>query len=61
MAPERQNAEYPYTLNIETSTGQAVTVPLAFLTREQLAEFLQFDFQRLAEEAGIKGARVEVQ
>lgn len=61
MTPEAQQVEYPYTVSIETSTGQAISVPIAFLTREQVANFLQFDFKRLAQEAGIKGARVLVQ
>jgi hypothetical protein len=53
--------EYPYTLKIETSTGQSVTVPLAFLTREQVARFLQSDLKRIAAEAGVKGTRVHVE
>ena len=61
MAPEAQHVEYPYTLKIQTSTGQSVTVSIAFLTRGQVADFLQSDFKRLAKEAGIEGARVEVQ
>jgi hypothetical protein len=61
MSPEVQNVEYPFTLKIETSTGQSVTVPIAFLTRKQVAEFLQSDFKRLTQEAGAKGARVHVE
>ncbi|HLH06979.1 MAG TPA: hypothetical protein VKW78_07070 [Terriglobales bacterium] len=61
MSPEAQRIEYPYTLKIETATGQSVTVPLAFLTREEIAKFLQSDFQRLAQEAGVKGTRVHVE
>ena len=61
MSPEAQNVEYPFTLKIETSTGQSVTVPIAFLTREQVAKFLQTDFKRITEEAGVTGTRVHVE
>ena len=61
MSPEAQVVEYPYTLKIETASGQSVTVPIAFLTREQVAKLLQSDFKRLTEEAGIKGTRVYVE
>lgn len=61
MTPETQPAEYPYSVKIETSTGQSTDVPIAFLTREQLANFLQFDFKRLVQEAGIEGARIHVE
>jgi hypothetical protein len=55
------NVEYPYTLQIETSTGQSVTVPIAFLTREQVARFLQSDFKRITQEAGVNGTRVNIE
>jgi hypothetical protein len=61
MMPEVQPVEYPFTVTIETSTGESFAVPIASLTREQVANFLQFDFKRLAQEAGISGARVHVQ
>jgi hypothetical protein len=61
MSLEKQNVEYPYSLKIETSTGQSVTIPIAFLTREQVAKFLQSDFKRITEEAGVKGTRVCVE
>jgi hypothetical protein len=61
MSPEAQVVEYPFTLKIETSSGQSVTVPIAFLTREQVAKFLQTDFKRLAQESGMKGSRVHVE
>ena len=61
MSPEAQKLEFPYTLKIETPTGQSVTVPIAFLTREEITSFLQSDFQRLAQEAGMKGSRVHVE
>ena len=61
MSLEAKNVEYPFTLKIETSTGQSVTVPIAFLTREQVAKFLQSDFKRITEDAGVKGTRVHVE
>jgi hypothetical protein len=61
MSPEVQTIEYPYTLKIETPTGQSVTVPIAFLTRDEVTSFLQSDFQRLAQEAGMRGSRVHVE
>ena len=61
MNVEAQQAEYPYFVKVETSTGQSANVPIAFLTRQQVENFLQFDFKRLIEEAGIKGARIHVE
>ena len=61
MSSEAQAVEYPFALKIETSTGQSVTVPIAFLTREQVAMLLQTDFKRLAQEAGVQGSRVSVE
>ncbi len=61
MSSEAQKIEFPFTLKIETSTGQFVTVPIAFLTREQVGKLLQSDFKRIAEEAGVKGSRVHVE
>jgi len=61
MSAEAQAVEFPYTLKIETMAGQSVTVPIAFLTQEQVARFLQTDFKRLAKEAGMKGARAHVE
>ena len=61
MSSEAQKIEFPFTLKIETPTGQSVTVPIAFLTRDQVARLLQSDFKRLAEEAGMKGSRVHVE
>jgi len=61
MSAEAQAVEYPFTLKIETMTGQSVTVPIAFMTREQVARFLQTDFKRLAQESGMKGARLHVE
>jgi hypothetical protein len=61
MTPETQQAEYPYSVKIETSTGQSATVAIAFLTPKQVENFFQFDFKRLAQEAGVKGARIYVE
>jgi hypothetical protein len=61
MTAEAQQTEYPYFVKIETSTGQSANVPIAFLTAQQIENFLQFDFKRLVEEAGIKGARIHVE
>ena len=61
MSPEVQQVEHPYTLKIETPTGQSVTVPIAFMTRKEIADFLQTDFKRIAQEAGMKGSRVHVE
>jgi hypothetical protein len=61
MTAEAQSAEYPFCVKIETSTGQSANVPIAFLTRQQVENFLQFDFKRLVEEAGIRGARIHVE
>lgn len=60
MAPETQ-PEFPYFVKIETTSGQSATVPIAFLTMKQVEAFLQTDFKRLVEEAGIKGARLHVE
>jgi hypothetical protein len=61
MVRETQQAEYAYLVKIETASGKSANVPVAFLTRQQLESFLQFDFKRLVEEAGIKGARIHVE
>jgi len=61
LKTEVQPVEYPYSLKIETSAGQSVTVPIAFLTKEEVGKFLQTDFQRLTQEAGVKGTRVYVE
>lgn len=61
MNPETQPSESPYCVRIETETGQTATVPIAVLTPKQLEIFLQTEFKRLAQEAGVKGARVSVE
>jgi hypothetical protein len=61
MTSETQQPEYPYCVRIETSSGQSANVPIAFLTRQQVEQFVQSDFKRLAQEAGVKGARILVE
>jgi hypothetical protein len=61
MNSETQQSESPYCVKIETATGQSTTVPIAVLTPQQLEVFLQTEFTRLAQEAGVKGARVHVE
>jgi hypothetical protein len=61
MNLETQQSESPYRVKIETETGQSATVPIAVLTPEQLKIFLQSDFKRLAQEAGVKGVRIHVE
>ena len=61
MTPETQQFESPYCLRIETETGKSSTVPIAVLTPKQLEVFVQSEFKRLAQEAGVKGARIHVE
>jgi len=61
MASETQQSESPYSVKIETATGRSTTVPIVVLTPKQLEDFLQVEFKRLAQEAGVKGARVHVE
>jgi hypothetical protein len=61
VSAETLQAEYPYVLKIETSTGRFTDLPIAFLTAKQIESFLQSDFQRLVREAGIKGVRIHVE
>ena len=61
MAPEAEQPEYPYSVKIESPTGQSATVSIAFLTPKQVENILQFEFKRLAQEAGVKGARIHVE
>ncbi len=61
MTPDMQQAEYAYFVRIETLAGQSATVPIAFFTPKQIESFLRFDFKRLVEEAGVKGARIHVE
>jgi hypothetical protein len=61
MTPETQQSESPYSVKIETATGRSTTIPIVVLTAKQLEDFLQIEFKRLAQEAGVKGARVHVE
>ena len=61
MTPETHQSETPYAVKIETATGKSTTVPIAVLTPKQLEDFLQVEFKRLAQEAGVKGARIHVE
>jgi hypothetical protein len=61
MTRETQQSESPYAVKIETPTGGCTIVPIAVLTPKQLEAFLQIEFKRLAQEAGVKGARVHVE
>lgn len=61
MAQETQAAELPFFVKIETANGKTTTVPIAFMTRGQVETFLQTDFKRLVNEAGIKGARIFIE
>jgi hypothetical protein len=61
MFPETQQSEYPYSVKIETPTGHVATVPIAFLTPKEVEAFLQVEFKRLAQEAGVKGARIHME
>ena len=61
MTPETQQPEYPYSVKIETSTGHHANISVAFMTPKQVEDFIQFDFKRLVQEAGFKGARIHVE
>lgn len=61
MSQQTQQPELPYFLKIETSTGHTSTVPIAFLTPKQVEDFIQVDFKRIVQEAGINGARVHIE
>ncbi len=60
MIPQTRQPLYPYSVNIETATGKPATLPVTLLTPKQVEE-VQVEFKRLAQEAGIKGARINVQ
>ncbi len=61
MTLETQQFEFPYCVKIETGSGHSATIQVAFLTPKQLEVFLQTEFKRLAQEAGVKGARIHVE
>jgi hypothetical protein len=60
MTPKKQQPLYPYSVKIATPTGRSANLPFALLTTKQV-EQVQLEFKRLAQEAGIKGARIDVQ
>jgi hypothetical protein len=60
MAPKTQQLLHPYMVNIETPTGKSAALPVTLLTPKQ-AEDIQAEFKRLAQDAGVKGARINVQ
>lgn len=61
MTQETQQYESPYCVKIETASGKSTSVPIVILTPKQLEDFLQVEFKKLAQEAGVKGARVHVE
>jgi hypothetical protein len=61
MIPETQQFESPYSVKIEVAAGKSTTIPTAVLTPKQLEDFLQNEFKRLAQEAGVGGASVHVE
>ncbi len=58
---ETREFESPYCVKIETGSGHSATIQIAVLTPKQLEVFLQTEFKRLAQEAGVKGARIHVE
>jgi hypothetical protein len=61
MTPETHQFESPYSVKIEVAAGKSTTIPTAVLTAKQLEDFLQVEFKRLAQEAGVKGASVHIE
>lgn len=60
MTPKTQQPLHPYLVTIATPTGKPATLPITLLTPKQV-EQVQLEFKRVAQEAGIKGARIHVQ
>ncbi len=60
MTPKTQQPRHPYSVKIQTPTGKSAALPVTLLTPKQ-AEEVQVEFKRLAHEAGVKGARINVQ
>ena len=60
MIPKTRQLLHPYSVKIKTPTGKSATLPITLLTPKQ-AEDVQAEFKRLAHEAGVKGARINVQ
>jgi hypothetical protein len=61
MNPETQQPESPYSVKIETETGQSATISIAVLTSKQLEVFLSTEFKRLVQKAGVEGVRIHVE
>lgn len=59
MAPKTQQLLHPYSVKIATPTGKSTTLPVTLLSPKQ-AEEVQADFKKLAQDAGVKGARIDV-
>ena len=60
MTPRTQQPLHLYSVKIETPTSKSASIPVTLLTPKQ-AEQAQVEFKQLAQEAGIKGARINVQ
>ena len=60
MTPKTQQPLHPYAVKIETPTGKSAHLPVILLTPKQ-AEEVQVEFKRLARDAAVKGARINVQ
>ena len=60
MTSRSHQAVHPYSVKIETATGRAASLPLTLLTPTQV-EQARIEFKRMAQGAGIKGARIDVQ
>ena len=61
MTPETQPSESPSGESRPRLRRSPLLFPFAFLTSKQLEVFLQTEFKRLAQEAGVKGARIHVE
>jgi hypothetical protein len=60
MAPKKPQRVHPYSVKIETATGKPTSVPVTLLTPKQ-AEEVQSEFKKMAQDTGVKGARIQVQ
>jgi hypothetical protein len=61
MLLDAQQREYAYCVQIETRTGESAVISPALLTQKQVKHFVQFEFKRLSQEAGIRGSRIHVE
>ncbi len=50
---------FPYSVKISTATGTDAILPLTLLTSKE-AERLQVEFKKIAQDAGVRGARISV-